>query len=116
MCTRARAVTPAKSGDPCLPGVYSYPVVGAKKQHMTEKPLPLMYDLMQIVPAGGTVLDPFCGSGTTLAAAMISGRGGIGVELSAEYCRITENRLAAIAAERARALPGVLPTAAGGEA
>lgn len=105
-----------KSGDPCLPGVYSYPVVGAKKQHMTEKPLPLMYDLMQIVSAGGTVLDPFCGSGTTLAAAMISGRGGIGVELSAEYCRITENRLAAIAAERARALPGVLPMAAGGEA
>lgn len=38
-------------------------------------------------PAGGVVLDPFAGSGTTVRAAEELGRVGIGVELSPEYCR-----------------------------
>lgn len=44
-------------------------------------------------PAGGTVLDPFCGAGTTGMAAMKHGRDFIGIELNAEYIAIAEKRL-----------------------
>ena len=45
-------------------------------------------------PAGGTVLDPFLGSGTTLAVAIEEGRDGIGVELNPDYVTLAEARLA----------------------
>lgn len=38
-------------------------------------------------PEGGTVLDPFCGSGTTMRVALASGRPSIGIELSEGFCR-----------------------------
>lgn len=41
----------------------------------------------------GYVLDPFCGSGTTLSAAVVAGRSAIGIEASPEIARITEERL-----------------------
>ena len=44
-------------------------------------------------PVGGTVLDPFCGSGTTLAVAIANGRNGIGVELNAEYIALAMDRI-----------------------
>jgi DNA modification methylase len=44
-------------------------------------------------PKGGTVLDPFSGSGTTLAVANRLGRNGIGLELSAEYIEIARRRI-----------------------
>jgi len=43
-----------------------------------------------------TVLDPFLGSGTTLAVAKRLGRHGIGVELNPEYAKIAESRIAAV--------------------
>lgn len=43
-----------------------------------------------------TVLDPFLGSGTTLAVAKRLGRNGIGVELNPEYAQIAETRIAAV--------------------
>lgn len=43
-------------------------------------------------PAGGTVLDPFCGAGTTLLAADTLGRHAIGIELNPEYARMAEGR------------------------
>jgi DNA modification methylase len=42
---------------------------------------------------GDTVLDPFCGSGTTMVAALKSGRNSIGVEIDREYCRSAARRL-----------------------
>ena len=42
---------------------------------------------------GDTVLDPFCGSGTTMIAAMQSGRNSIGIETEIEYCDMIANRL-----------------------
>lgn len=43
-------------------------------------------------PEGGTVLDPFAGSGTTLWQAQELGRKAIGIELNPEYCRMALNR------------------------
>ena len=40
-----------------------------------------------------TVLDPFLGSGSTLIAASLYNRRGIGIEISREYCNIAINRL-----------------------
>lgn len=45
-------------------------------------------------PENGIVLDPFCGSGTTLEVARQLGRQYIGIELSKEYIKLAENRLA----------------------
>jgi site-specific DNA-methyltransferase (adenine-specific) len=45
-------------------------------------------------PEGGTVLDPFAGSGTTLAVGAELGRSGIGCELNPEYIELAEQRIA----------------------
>ena len=46
-------------------------------------------------PEGGTVLDPFAGSGTTLAVAAELGRNAIGCELNPEYIELAERRILA---------------------
>jgi len=74
----------------CLPGLFSHTVNAAKKLHITGKPLDLLKELMEIVPAGGTVLDPFVGGGTTARAAKETGRKCIAIERSEEYARIVE--------------------------
>ena len=47
-----------------------------------------------ILIVGDVILDPFLGSGTTAVAAKMSGRNYIGCDLSADYCKIAEERLA----------------------
>lgn len=54
-------------------------------------------------PAGGTVLDPFGGTGTTALVASAYGRTGISVDLGTDYCRIARWRTTD-PGERARAL------------
>lgn len=44
-------------------------------------------------PPGGTVLDPFAGSGTTLMVALEHGRSAIGIELNPEYIKLAEDRI-----------------------
>jgi DNA modification methylase len=44
-------------------------------------------------PPGGTVLDPFCGTGTTCLVALKLGREFIGIDQSARYCEMAEKRL-----------------------
>ena len=64
--------------------------------HPTVKPLKLMQYLIKLVtPPGGTVLDPFMGSGTTGVAAKSLGFNFIGCELSNEYAEIAERRIEA---------------------
>jgi len=48
-------------------------------------------------PLGGTVLDPFVGSGTTLAVAQRLGRNGIGTDISSEYLKLASKRLEKVA-------------------
>lgn len=61
----------------------------------TQKPLALLELLIgACCPPGGTVLDPCCGSGTTLLAAAQLGRSAIGFDRSPEAIAITQSRLA----------------------
>jgi site-specific DNA-methyltransferase (adenine-specific) len=62
--------------------------------HPTVKPTALMRYLIKLVtPPGGTVLDPFTGSGSTGKAALLDGFQFVGVELTEEYLPIIEGRL-----------------------
>ena len=62
--------------------------------HPTVKPLDLMAYLCRLVtPPGGTVLDPFMGSGTTIKAALSEGFNGIGIERDPAYFAMAEQRL-----------------------
>jgi DNA modification methylase len=62
--------------------------------HPTVKPTALMRYLVKLVtPPGGTVLDPFTGSGSTGKAAILEGFDFVGVELTEEYLPIIEGRL-----------------------
>ena len=62
--------------------------------HPTVKPTDLMRYLCRLVtPKGGTVIDPFCGSGSTLKAAELEGFSAIGIDLEADYCEIARGRV-----------------------
>ena len=60
----------------------------------TQKPLALLDTLVRACcPPGGVVLDPCCGSGTTLVAAMAAGRRAIGCDLNPEAVELARSRL-----------------------
>ena len=62
--------------------------------HPTVKPIDLMRYLCRLItPEGGTILEPFAGSGTTLIAAHLEGFNFIGIEREAEYAEIIRARL-----------------------
>lgn len=64
-----------------------------EREHITQKPLEVMRELVKIVPEGGTILDPFAGSGTTGVAALLEGRSFVGVELTDHYYAVAFRRL-----------------------
>lgn len=67
----------------------------AANHHPTVKPVELMRHLVRLVtPPGGTVLDPFLGSGTTAVAAVLEGFDWLGCEMTDEYWPIIEARVA----------------------
>ena len=67
---------------------------GEGNGHPTVKPTDLMRYLCRLVtPPGGTVLDPFMGSGTTIKAALSEGFNGIGIERDPAYYAMAEQRL-----------------------
>jgi site-specific DNA-methyltransferase (adenine-specific) len=67
--------------------------------HPTQKPLCVLTPLIQCFSrSGDVVLDPFCGSGSTLLAAKLQGRRFIGIELDRHYSTIARDRLASRAA------------------
>jgi len=79
-----------------LPGVFRVVVRQDDKFHITGKPTALMNEVVKICRPGGLILDPFCGSGTTLVGALLQGRRAIGCERVAEYAEIASKRCAAI--------------------
>lgn len=77
---------------PCLPGFYQAQPPRSR-EHITQKPVDVMRELVKIAPEGGTILDPFMGSGTTGVAAMLEGRKFVGVEMVEHYAAIAQRRI-----------------------
>ncbi len=70
------------------------PVGGDEKEHIAEKPAPVLRWVMQVVPPGAVVLDPFMGSGSTLRAAKDCGHKVIGIDVDERSCEVAAKRLA----------------------
>ena len=72
-------------------------ITGAStKLHPAPYPLELANRLVRMFSfTGDTVLDPFCGSGTTMVAAIRAGRNSIGVDIDPDYCRMAARQLKA---------------------
>jgi site-specific DNA-methyltransferase (adenine-specific) len=65
------------------------PTEPRKNFHPTVKPIALMRYLCRLItPPGGTILEPFTGSGTTIAAAVFEGFNVIGCEMTEDYLPI----------------------------
>ena len=78
-----------------------------QNNHPTVKPTDLMRYLCRLVtPKGGTVLDPFMGSGSTGKAAMLEGFEFIGIEREAAYAEIARARIARVLCESEQFLFG----------
>jgi site-specific DNA-methyltransferase (adenine-specific) len=65
---------------------------GEKKEHITQKPMPVMVWSVGFVAEGVVVLDPFGGSGTTLLACAATGRVARLIELDPKYCDVIRRR------------------------
>jgi len=75
--------------------IWTIPGASTKK-HPAPFPLQLAVRLVRMFSfVGDTVLDPFCGSGTTLVAALRNDRSGIGIDVDPEYCRMAAQYLKA---------------------
>jgi site-specific DNA-methyltransferase (adenine-specific) len=86
-----------KQGVP-LSDVWEIPFLNPKAKertgYPTQKPVLLLERMIELVTdAGDTVLDPFCGSGTTLVAAALLGRKSIGIDQSPEAVQLSQKRL-----------------------
>ncbi|QDU81519.1 Modification methylase DpnIIB [Polystyrenella longa] len=70
--------------------------------HPAQFPVSLLEKLIEtFLPVEGElVLDPFCGSGTTLLVAGMQNQSALGLELSTEYCESTNDRLQQLSDEQ----------------
>lgn len=87
----------SKRGVP-LSDVWEIPYLNPKARervgYPTQKPILLLERIIELVTdEGDTVLDPFCGSGTTLVAAQLLNRKHIGIDRSAEAVALSKQRL-----------------------
>lgn len=86
-----------KKGVP-LSDVWYIPFLNPKAKertgYPTQKPIELLEKIIAIsTDKGDTVLDPFCGSGTTLVSAKLQGRKFIGIDINSEAVSLTKERL-----------------------
>ena len=82
----------SKHGGP-WPGVIRERVDHRQKLHMTGKPVQLMSQLVQCVPPGGVIFDPFMGSASTGVAALQLGYRFVGIEKTRHYFDVAAERL-----------------------
>ena len=88
----------SKRGVP-LSDVWDIPYLNPKAKertgYPTQKPVLLLERIVKLVTnPGDLVIDPFCGSGTTLVAALLTGRNALGVDISKEAVELTRERIA----------------------
>lgn len=70
--------------------------MGSKLAHENEAPYPerlCEFFIRSFCPPGGTVCDPFSGSGTTMAAAIKAGRNGVAFDIRASQVKLTQRRI-----------------------
>lgn len=84
---------PADEGQSSPCNVFNAQIV-REKQHIAEKPIPVMQWALGVVPVGVSVLDPFMGSGATLHAARNMGHPAVGIDCDERNCEIAAKRLA----------------------
>ncbi len=92
--TVRRAINETK----CRGTVWDYMMAGdknpLKRKHPAVFPDKIPFDFIQcFCPEGGIVLDPFVGSGTTAVMAKKLGRNYIGIDISKEYCDLSQERI-----------------------
>lgn len=82
-------------------GIYTHCVnVGRQGEHPTEKPVPLMLEILcDFTKPGQVICDPFMGSGTTGVAAVRSGRAFIGIEQNERWFDLACERVAKAASQ-----------------
>ena len=71
--------------------------LGHPLAHENEAPFPealVEFFIKSFCPPGGTVLDPFCGSGTTVAVAKKFGRNAIGIDIRPDQVELASKRVA----------------------
>lgn len=74
--------------------VWTIPVRPYKGSHFAVFPPDLVRPcILSGTPLGGSVIDPFGGSGTTVATAIELGRRGVGIELNSDYFPLIEKRI-----------------------
>jgi len=78
---------------PVIPGVLRHMVKPKEKLHLTGKPIELMRRVVKITEQGEKIIDPFAGSGSTLAAGIMEGYPVQGCEIEPAYHEIATNRL-----------------------
>jgi site-specific DNA-methyltransferase (adenine-specific) len=79
-----------------LPDVMDWKYTG-NRLHPTQKPVSALKPLIRsFTEPGDLVLDPFCGSGSTLVAAARLGRSYLGIELDAAHHRTACDRMRAL--------------------
>lgn len=88
-----------------FPGCISEGVRQSDKFHMTGKPTALLRQLVQVAPPGGSILDPFAGSGTTAVAAELEGRASVSIEKERAYIAIAAKRIVAATGGSAASRP-----------
>lgn len=67
--------------------------IDVEREHIAQKPTPVMEWALGVVPPGALVLDPFMGSGATLEAARNLGHTAIGIDVDERYCEVAARRL-----------------------
>lgn len=73
---------------------YLNPKANERVGYPTQKPIILLEKIIELTTdKDGVVLDPFCGSGTTLIAALLLGRKYIGIDISPDAIELTKKRL-----------------------
>ena len=83
--------------------VWALPTAQYRQAHFAVWPPQLVERILRAgCPKGGTVLDPFVGSGTTLAVAEDLGCFGIGIDLNGDYLKLAEERVLAARVNRVR--------------
>lgn len=96
--TTTKTVTRMINGMKCRGTVWDYLNAGdkdpLKRKHPATFPDKIPMDFIQcFCPPKGVVLDPFIGCGSTAVAAKKLGRNYVGIDISKEYCRLTEERI-----------------------